>query len=334
MLLRALSLRSVEPRVVALRRRMATSVAAQKKQEVDADAHGYGQAHGFSEFLAQTKIIIGDDTMQNPYLLPATEATGDMKVVAQELRDNGVVTIKGAIPPSAVAAFAAEHRKLVNMLRPELTSDKMIPRGKNFYKAHVKMEGGLQLRANAPGRFEFVPLDRRDGGTEVKEKTKIAELVEPLVCPPALAEVLDYACDTPWRVAAVGSLPTQPNSGPGEWHRDTGVGLFADEDLDMNLPDYQWTALFPLEEALTENGSEFVLGSHRKRLADLGSSPRAITAGAPGDVTLLNAKTLHRGLPNAFPTPRPILYVTYAAHWFQPYRDISREYWQTEGLKQ
>lgn len=284
--------------------------------------------------LDDLHTVIGVETLQDPYLLPAAEATGDMKAVGKELREHGVVTIKGAIPPAAVADFAAEHRRLLNMLEPELTSDQMIPRGKGFYKSYMVMPGGLQICANATGRFELRPLDRRDGGTEVKEKTRIAELVEPFISPPALAEVLDNAFDTPWRAQAVGSLPTDPNAPAGQWHRDVGTGLFDDEDMELRMPDYFFTALFPLEDTLTsENGSECVLGSHRKRIADLGSSPRVVTAGAPGDVTIMNGKIVHRGLANTS-APRPLLYVVYAAHWFEAGRDATREYWQTAGLKQ
>eukprot|EP00746_Dinoflagellata_sp_MGD_P019315 gnl/MRDRNA2_/MRDRNA2_144878_c0_seq1.p1 gnl/MRDRNA2_/MRDRNA2_144878_c0~~gnl/MRDRNA2_/MRDRNA2_144878_c0_seq1.p1 ORF type:complete len:145 (-),score=11.84 gnl/MRDRNA2_/MRDRNA2_144878_c0_seq1:45-455(-) len=136
-------------------------------------------------------------------------------------------------------------------------------------------------------------------------------------------------------MSLVGSLPTQPNAPCGNWHRDCGAGLFGDEDLELSLPDYFFTALLPIEGPLTsENGSEFVLGSHRKDSASVGSSPRAVGTGEPGDVILLNGKTVHRGLPNVLSTPRPMIFVTYSAHWYQQGRDESCEYWQSTGLRQ
>eukprot|EP00746_Dinoflagellata_sp_MGD_P011654 gnl/MRDRNA2_/MRDRNA2_124539_c0_seq1.p1 gnl/MRDRNA2_/MRDRNA2_124539_c0~~gnl/MRDRNA2_/MRDRNA2_124539_c0_seq1.p1 ORF type:complete len:342 (+),score=65.73 gnl/MRDRNA2_/MRDRNA2_124539_c0_seq1:105-1130(+) len=326
--------RSADLGVAALRRTMAFSAAAAKMPDVGGEVFGYANFGDSLKQITDLNTVLGPAVLQDPYILPKTEATGDMKALGKELREKGTVIIKGAISKSAMADFAAEHRKLVDMVGPELTSDKMIPRGKNFYKAYSKMEGGLQLRANAPGRFELAPICRRDGGVEVREKTRIAELVEPLVCPPSVAEVMDYAMDTPWRVGNVGSLPTEPNAPCGNWHRDAGSGIFGDEGLEIALPDYFISSLITLEEPLTvHNGTEVVLGSHRMSAVELSNGQRATCTAEPGDVVLINGKTVHRGLPNTLGKARPMVYVTYCAHWFQQIRDISVEYWQTEGLK-
>jgi hypothetical protein len=53
-------------------------------------------------------------------------------------------------------------------------------------------------------------------------------------------------CATPLRLMRVGSIPAQPGADAGDFHRDIGEGLFG-ESFDLQLPDYYFNALIPLD---------------------------------------------------------------------------------------
>ena len=129
---------------------------------------------------------------------------------------------------------------------------------------------------------------------------------------------------TPWRVKTVGSLPTAPGAAGGDWHRDIGEGLFG-EDLDLRLPDYYFNALVPLGAAAPTAGTEIVLGSQAAPVARLRLRDVAVASGAPGDVFFFNGKCVHRGRPNATDRRRDLVYVVYAAKWFEQGRDPNTE---------
>jgi hypothetical protein len=66
-----------------------------------------------------------------------------------------------------------------------------------------------------------------------------------------------------------GALSTTGVAAHGGWHRDPGT-LFQDEALDIAIPDFYCTMLMPLDPTPVERGpTEFILGSHRKTVAEL-----------------------------------------------------------------
>jgi len=131
-------------------------------------------------------------------------------------------------------------------------------------------------------------------------------------------------------VQKVGSLPIEPGAQAGKWHRDVGVGLFHNLDLEMTLPDYYMTVIMPLfnSSVTLQTGTEVIIGSHRTNNdTEIKSLPHYVGQGQPGDMTVINAKVLHRGLPNNNPTPRHVLYMTLASPWLQLSRNRSEEFW-------
>ena len=307
--------------------------ATQSTAEANAstsDTLGYARHHGARALIDALDIALGKEPPQEPALLHVVDID-DLKEAARELRVNGAVTLRGAIPADDVARFAEAHRKLVRLdaVRGMLSKEAMRkPRGSGFYKAYSILPGGLQIRSNAPGRFELKSLDRRDGGLEVTNQTDVAVTVEPMIAASHVSRVLSMSLDVPWRPQAVGSLHIETGADAGDWRRDSLGGLFDDIDLELQLPDYQITAIMPIEGPVPADcATEFVLGSHRVASpASLASLPRVIATGRPGDVTLLNAKIAHRGLA-CKEQSRPMLYVVYAAQWLELGRDASREYW-------
>lgn len=68
-----------------------------------------------------------------------------------------------------------------------------------------------------------------------------------------------------------------------------------------------------------------VLGSHVTEAGSLDRKRIAVAAGDPGDVLFFNGKCVHRGRPNGAATRRDLLYVVYAAKWFEQGRDSKVE---------
>ena len=104
-------------------------------------------------------------------------------------------------------------------------------------------------------------------------------------------------------------------------------GLFG-EDQDVQLvPDYYFNALIPLQEAEDEHaecGTEILLGSHRSGMEGL-VDRRAVASGVCGDIIFFNGKCIHRGRPNTSQQRRDLVYVVYAAKWFEQGRDAEKE---------
>jgi hypothetical protein len=57
-----------------------------------------------------------------------------------------------------------------------------------------------------------------------------------------------------------------------------------------------------------------------------------MASGKPGDIIFFNGKLLHRGCPNDCPSPRNMVYVVYAAKWFQQNRDPAGEVYQSTKM--
>jgi len=220
--------------------------------------------------------LLGNDHPLLPALEPANEPSTPIDELVRQMETNGVVVLKNVLDPDAVARANRAHSNLVACVQKEIDDlteaafGEQARPGNSFYKGGEKNIGDLRITTTQKGRVDLKSLDRRDQGSYLSEQhPDVAESMEPLVMPPVVAELLHRCMGSPFRMTTFGSLPTQPHAVGGDWHRDIGEGLFG-EDLDMQLPDYYFNAIIPLDDNGTAvNGTEMLLGSHRRGLDGL-----------------------------------------------------------------
>lgn len=270
-----------------------------------------------------------DTPLQRPLEFTPWQKDDEFASAVAALERDGAVALKGAVEPSLVSEFRHKLEKL-------LTHDEVVTRInamqlQNITGAFYNIEQpfrGVRIRKTTQGRYEYRSMDRRGGGELVKE-LQIPEFVEPLLLPPVVKRLLSSSMSIPWRMMNAGILTALPGASAQDWHRDIAAGLFG-ESLDIALPDYLFTAIMPLEIVTREQGSELVLRSHKIVTADLDPQKdveRVAAFGDPGDVVLFNGKVIHRGLPNPTNATRSLLYMVYAAEWFEAGRDQGKEHW-------
>lgn len=287
--------------------------------------------------------------------------TNSFDDIAAVLERDGVVVLANAIAREDLYAASSAHRALMEVILPELievrrrcNAEQQGGAAKAFYKAEVQRDG-LRVRSTAPGRLDLKDLGRRDAAALARD-FGLGGALDPLALPPHVVELLRRGMGCAWRVMRIGSLPTDAGAVGGDWHRDIGEGLFG-EDFDLQLPDYYFNALVPLlggseaedndkdggddcrvgehsgcgvigecgvDEEHNCGGTEFVVGSHRVGLAGIKGCERRAALAQPGDVVFFNGKLAHRGQPNG-PRRRDLLYVVYAARWFEQNRDPAKE---------
>ena len=207
----------------------------------------------------------------------------------------------------AFADLQNREHKPPTCAAPDLDSDE------SFYKGEVQFDQEstrpLRLRKTAQGRFDLKSLDKRDCGPFLRQEfPDLPFFIDQVLLPPIVRTLLQRSMGTPWRVMRVGSLPTLPGATVGDvretqaclshmllllakgplnvllqWHRDIGEGLFG-ESFDLQLPDYYFNALIPLDPTSNENGTELVLRSHTTTTKELSSCRRAVAAAQLGDV--------------------------------------------------
>ena len=264
-----------------------------------------------------------------PPLVTKVDATNTpLSTILDILERDGAVVLKNAIPESQIQPFRTAHEDVLS--RPDIQSmmqsqlrqsslDADSP-AQSFYKAEQTTHDGLRLRNTALGRFDLKHLDRRDGSL-----AELSRTVDPLVLPFIVESMLQHCMGTPWRVTTVGSIPTLPDASGGDWHRDIGEGLFGEEQDVKMLPDYYFNALIPLGKIENESsGTEIVVGSHREGIDKL-VDRRMVASGVAGDIIFFNGKCVHRGRPNVSQRRRDLIYIVYAAKWFEQGRDALKE---------
>lgn len=119
-----------------------------------------------------------------------------------------------------------------------------------------------------------------------------------------------------------GAIPSLSGSGPTAIHRDVYPILNTSEgnnldSIDISLPPYYLTVFIPLVEITEENGpTEFVKGSHKKKIVDETQVEIYAPLLHPGDLVIFDGRTLHRGTPNKTQHEKLIAYITFVANWY------------------
>lgn len=107
----------------------------------------------------------------------------------------------------------------------------------------------------------------------------------------------------------VGLLLLDPNTNHyGKWHTDT-MQLFHNQD-NSEFPPFYYNVLIPLCDIGDSNGgTEFYVGGliYKPKLKR-------------GQAILFDGATMHRGTPNLSDKPRDVIYITYAAKWYNEER--------------
>lgn len=119
-----------------------------------------------------------------------------------------------------------------------------------------------------------------------------------------------------------GAIPSLSGSGPTDMHRDIYQiqNTAKDNDLDdydVNLPPYYLTVFMPLDQITLENGpTEFIKGSHKKKVVDELHAEIYAPLPSPGDIIIFDGRTLHKGTPNHSSREKLIAYITFVANWY------------------
>ena len=252
------------------------------------------------------------------------------------LENDGAIVLQNALPHSQIQSFRRAHQQVISrpdiqsMMESQLHQSNLDEPAQSFYKSEQTTHDGLRLRTTARGRFDLKHLDRRDGPA----LAELSRTVDPLVLPPIIKNMLHHCMGSPWRVTTVGSIPTLPDAVGGDWHRDIGEGLFGEEQDVKLLPDYYFNALIPLGDVENEScGTEIVVGSHREGIGKL-VDRRMVASGKAGDIIFFNGKCVHRGRPNVSGVSRDLVYIVYAAKWFEQGRNAVKEVQEWGSLGQ
>lgn len=251
----------------------------------------------------------------------------------ESLSRDGVALLKNVLDKSQVMKVREMFDDVFEACESAMTEMETEDGRGSFYVSERNVEGLRVRRTGRRGRFDFKSFDRRDGG-DLVHRLNLTEAYEPFLAHEAITRVLEGGAmktSSGWRLKAAGALTALGEAEVGDWHRDTGEGLFGDEAVDLYLPDYYFSALFPLDETSAEQGTEFVLGSHKIPSSQLDNQPRKIAAGNPGDLLIFNGKMVHRGRPNAKKTSRTLGYLVYTAKWYEQGRDPRFEHWTGGG---
>ncbi|HEU4407989.1 MAG TPA: phytanoyl-CoA dioxygenase family protein [Polyangiaceae bacterium] len=203
---------------------------------------------------------------------------------AEELRRDGICTLRGLLPRELIDAWARAFAALVEARRGR--------------------PGGLAPRG--PGRFYVtLPWVPPFADAAVFANPDLVALLERIF--PQEYRLVQLAADTPERGSAY-----------QEVHRDYRP-LFTDQIV---TPLYALAVNFPLCDVTPENGPlEMARGTHvlprEVGLAKVASGERPLEQFTmrAGDVAVRTPLALHRGTPNLTDRPRPMVVLGYVMHW-------------------
>lgn len=135
---------------------------------------------------------------------------------------------------------------------------------------------------------------------------------------PLLIPIVKRLLGDDFILGAFGAVVSFPGAPEQFIHRDS-KSLYDDFSIDVRLPSYALTVLFPLVDANQETGSTRVWpGTHRVPSFE---EARAMPSDSPdvlsGSALMTDSRTLHGGSPNRSQTVRPIVYNAYHRSWFR-----------------
>ena len=167
-------------------------------------------------------------------------------------------------------------------------------------------------------KFDTVIKDKHNHIVFAKGRQDMWPINLPLTIPTIITDLLDHNMHCEYKKSSIGALILDKNTNhTGKWHRDV-LSLFTNGDMiyndifTRNLPNFYFTVFMPLTNSVKENGAtEVLLGSHNSANKIL-----AVAEGSPGDVMVMNGKTIHRSVPNMSNTDRDVLYIIYCAKWY------------------
>lgn len=212
-----------------------------------------------------------------------------------EMSKNGVIVLKNIISSGQIQILINEIDTIRDMVMKKIQT----------------MDRPLKTYSDIAER-QLNRLDYRCGFT-AKIFDQVADAVMTLI--KTISPTIDFGHY--W-----GAIPSLSGSGPTEMHRDVYSILNTSRDnnldlLDINLPPYYLTVFIPLVEITQENGpTEFVKGSHKKKLVNIKQSEIFAPLVSPGDIIIFDGRTLHKGTPNKTNHEKLIAYITFFAKWY------------------
>ena len=139
---------------------------------------------------------------------------------------------------------------------------------------------------------------------------------------PFVVAVARYALEQDVILESFGAVVSLAGSRQQHIHRD-GRLLF-DSAISTMLPAHALTFVLPLVEMNDTNGTTAVWpGSHRWKVRNEEVPPVPLQVPV-GSCVLWDYRLYHGGTSNSSEAPRPILYGTYARHWFRDSRNFEK----------
>lgn len=139
---------------------------------------------------------------------------------------------------------------------------------------------------------------------------------------PAVYALAERMLDSGFILVSAAVAYAEPGITPQYLHRDQPL-LFAGHQISEAIPAVSLTVAIPLVDTNDlVGGTEFVIGSHRREIADINL---AATGTFKGDCLVWDSRLLHRGRVNRGTTPRPLVLLYYQRPWFFNFLNYSTD---------
>jgi len=224
-------------------------------------------------------------TVSNAPVSPAPVAAATARALADEVRATSQCVIRGLIPSAKIDAWNAAFQPLLERAIARESAD--------------PNRGAARYYVTLP--FEGIWAD-----PEIIDNDAIMAVVSELIGEDGV--MCQLAADTPLKGSDYQAL-----------HRDTQL-LFPETGAET--PPYQLAVNFPLVDVTLDNGPmEYAPGTHMLSKAEgmahieRGEIPLVPVLLNRGDVVIRDVRHIHRGTPNASPTPRPMVVIGYSRRW-------------------
>jgi hypothetical protein len=255
--------------------------------------------------------------------------------LVKELDETGVIVLKNEISEDLLWLYDVNYRAAWDKIITELPiiefkirkyhetcKHSLIFIGQNLYENH--------LVANYHDSTKIINL----GGGRYDFTYGINNLQSPSVLLDAIVnKILKYEYNYYLGGLPVNIKDNKKTKGDGTWHRDA-YSLFGDEAIDISVPPWYLTFLFPLDNSSIQYPTEFMIGSHKYNFTGNGVDnyeklSEWCNANAEkyskcvslkrGDICIFNGLTLHRGRSmnsESIDMNRHMMYGVYSKNWY------------------
>lgn len=266
--------------------------------------------------------------------------------LVKELDENGVIVLKNEISEDLLWSYDVNYRAAWDKIMTDLPMLDFKVRkyhetckhpltfiGQNLYENRLiaNYHDSTKIMNLGGGRYDFI--------YGIKDLESPSRMLDAIV-----KRVLKFEYNYYLGGLPVNTSEMKQNSegiGNGIWHRDA-YSLFGDETIDISVPPWYVTFLFPLDDSSVQYPTEFMLGSHKYNFTangvdsieklnswceenqNLEGRSKCVSL-KRGDICIFNGLTLHRGrsiaganpvVPASASASRHMMYGVYSKNWY------------------